>query len=156
MRTGRERDVDVVRRTVGLAASRASRRWCRAITAEPSTMLETAKKQMRMENVEEMKKKLQSMAEKEEMAYKDLLEASEKMGIANSLDEARAFASVLDDAGSRPHFPELNLPSSRQGFRVLSRARRRHLRFRSSVVPYPVSDPFVFLFGKMINMFYRD
>ncbi|XP_010520551.1 PREDICTED: calcium uniporter protein 6, mitochondrial-like [Tarenaya hassleriana] len=89
----------LVRRTVGLTASTASRRWCRGITAEPSPTPETAKKHMRMENVEEMKKKLQSVAEKEVMAYKDLLEASEKMGIANSLDEARAFARVLDDAG---------------------------------------------------------
>jgi hypothetical protein len=62
------------------------------------TMAE-AKKLMRLVNVDDMKKKLLGMAERDVVSYSTLLEASQGMGIARSLDEARVFARVLDDAG---------------------------------------------------------
>lgn len=58
-----------------------------------------AKKLMRLVNVEDMKKKLIGMAEREVVSYSTLLEASQGMGIARSSDEAHVFARVLDDAG---------------------------------------------------------
>jgi len=58
-----------------------------------------AKKLMRLVNVDDMKKKLLGMAERDVVSYSTLLEASQGMGIARSLDEARVFARVLDDAG---------------------------------------------------------
>jgi len=62
------------------------------------TVLE-AKKLMRLVNVEDMKKKLIGMGDKEMVTYTTLIEASQGLGIARSLDEAHAFARVLDDAG---------------------------------------------------------
>ncbi|KAJ0075437.1 hypothetical protein Patl1_35062 [Pistacia atlantica] len=57
-----------------------------------------AKRLMRLVNVEALKMKL-GMQGKEVIGYKELLEACESMGIARSLEEAMAFARVLDDAG---------------------------------------------------------
>lgn len=62
------------------------------------TMAE-AKKLMRLVNVDEMKKKLIGMADKEVVSYTTLVDASQGLGIARSLDEAHAFARVLEDAG---------------------------------------------------------
>lgn len=58
-----------------------------------------AKKLMRLVNVVDMKKKLIGMGDKEMVTYNTLIEASQGLGIARSLDEAHAFARVLDDAG---------------------------------------------------------
>lgn len=58
-----------------------------------------AKKLMRLVNVEDMKKKLIGMSDKEMVSYTTLIESSQGLGIAKSLDEAHAFARVLDDAG---------------------------------------------------------
>ncbi|CAH2038467.1 unnamed protein product [Thlaspi arvense] len=58
-----------------------------------------AKKLMRLVNVEDMKKKLVGMAERDVVPYSALLEASQGMGIVRSPDEAHVFARVLDDAG---------------------------------------------------------
>lgn len=58
-----------------------------------------AKKLMRLVNVEDMKKKLIGMADRDVVSYSSLLEASQGMGIARSPDEAQIFARVLDDAG---------------------------------------------------------
>ncbi|ESQ29679.1 hypothetical protein EUTSA_v10023609mg [Eutrema salsugineum] len=58
-----------------------------------------AKKLMRLVNVDEMKKKLVGMADKDIVSYNTLVEASQDLGIARSLEEAHAFARVLDDAG---------------------------------------------------------
>lgn len=75
---------------------------CRCLTTEPTkeeiTVTE-AKKLMRLVNVEEMKKKLIGMGDKDMVSYTTLVEASQGLGIARSLDEAHAFARVLDDAG---------------------------------------------------------
>ncbi|GAB4824270.1 hypothetical protein Ancab_007157 [Ancistrocladus abbreviatus] len=57
-----------------------------------------AKKLMRLVNVEALKTKL-GMEGKEVIGYSELLKACEGMGIARSLDEAAAFARVLDEAG---------------------------------------------------------
>ncbi|TYH56190.1 hypothetical protein ES332_D08G000900v1 [Gossypium tomentosum] len=57
-----------------------------------------AKKLMRLVNVESLKTKL-GMEGKEVIGYSELLKAFESMGIARSLDEAIAFARVLDEAG---------------------------------------------------------
>ncbi|KAJ9698939.1 hypothetical protein PVL29_007824 [Vitis rotundifolia] len=57
-----------------------------------------AKKLMRLVNVEALKMKL-GMEGKEVICYSELLEACESMGVARSLDEAAAFARVLDEAG---------------------------------------------------------
>ncbi|KAF8110088.1 hypothetical protein N665_0088s0099 [Sinapis alba] len=62
------------------------------------TMAE-AKKLMRLVNVEDMKKKLVGMSERDVVPYNALLEASQGMGLARSPDEAHVFARVLDDAG---------------------------------------------------------
>lgn len=82
---------------------------CRCLTVEPTA--ETAKKKedditvteakklMRLVNVDEMKKKLVGMADKEVVSYNTLVEASQSLGITRSLNEAHAFARVLDDAG---------------------------------------------------------
>ncbi|XP_057954997.1 calcium uniporter protein 6, mitochondrial-like [Malania oleifera] len=64
---------------------------------EPISFVE-AKKLMRLVNVEALKKKI-GMEGKEVIGYSDLLEACESMGVARSVDEATAFARVLDDAG---------------------------------------------------------
>ncbi|XP_010544122.1 PREDICTED: calcium uniporter protein 6, mitochondrial-like [Tarenaya hassleriana] len=61
--------------------------------------VEEAKKLMRLVNVEDLKKKLLGMADTEVVPYDALLEESQRIGIARSLDEAHAFARVLDDAG---------------------------------------------------------
>ncbi|XP_010458248.1 PREDICTED: calcium uniporter protein 6, mitochondrial [Camelina sativa] len=58
-----------------------------------------AKKLMRLVNVEDMKKKLIGMGDRDVVSYTSLLEASQGMGIARSPDEAHIFARVLDDAG---------------------------------------------------------
>jgi len=58
-----------------------------------------AKKLMRLVNVEDMKKKLVGVADRDVVSYSTLLEASQGMGIARSPDEAHVFARVLDDAG---------------------------------------------------------
>ncbi|KAA8550482.1 hypothetical protein F0562_002166 [Nyssa sinensis] len=57
-----------------------------------------AKKLMRLVNVEALKMKL-GMEGKEVIGYSELLKACESMGVAKSLDEAAAFARVLDEAG---------------------------------------------------------
>ncbi|XP_022731150.1 calcium uniporter protein 5, mitochondrial-like [Durio zibethinus] len=57
-----------------------------------------AKKLMRLVNVESLKTKL-GMEGKEVIGYSELLEACESMGVARSLEEAIAFARVLDEAG---------------------------------------------------------
>lgn len=57
-----------------------------------------AKKLMRLVNVEALKMKL-GMEGKEVICYSELLDACESMGVARSLDEAAAFARVLDEAG---------------------------------------------------------
>ncbi|CAA7022787.1 unnamed protein product [Microthlaspi erraticum] len=105
----------LIRRTAMSGAIRASsqRTWLsggglRSLTVKASpeeeeknkeiTMAE-AKKLMRLVNVDDMKKKLLGMAERDVVSYSTLLEASQGMGIARSLDEARVFARVLDDAG---------------------------------------------------------
>lgn len=53
---------------------------------------------MRLVNVEALKKKL-GMEGKEVIGYPELLEACSSMGVARTIDEAIAFARVLDDAG---------------------------------------------------------
>ncbi|KAF3600457.1 hypothetical protein HID58_042952 [Brassica napus] len=100
--------VGVLRRT---AVSKGSpiRSWLggyRCLTVEPTekekaeeiTVTE-AKKLMRLVNVDEMKKKLGCMGNDETVSYTKLIEASQGFGIARSLDEAHAFARILDDAG---------------------------------------------------------
>lgn len=57
-----------------------------------------AKKLMRLVNVEALKMKLGTEG-KEVIGYKELLQACETIGIAKSVDEAAAFARVLDEAG---------------------------------------------------------
>jgi hypothetical protein len=49
-------------------------------------------------NVESLKLKL-GMDGKEVIAYSELVEACESMGVARNSDEASAFAKVLDEAG---------------------------------------------------------
>ncbi|CAN8305742.1 unnamed protein product [Cochlearia groenlandica] len=66
---------------------------------EEEMTIEEAKKLMRLVNVEDMKKKLIGMSERDVVSYTDLLEASQEMGISRSLGEAHVFARVLDDAG---------------------------------------------------------
>lgn len=63
-----------------------------------SITLAEAKKLMRLVNVEALKKKL-GMEGKEVIGYPELLEACSSMGVARTIDEAIAFARVLDDAG---------------------------------------------------------
>ncbi|KAL1214256.1 Calcium uniporter protein 6 [Cardamine amara subsp. amara] len=105
----------LIRRTAMSSAIRATsqRTWlghgglrsCSTVKTSPEeeekkeiTVAE-AKKLMRLVNVDDMKKKLIGMAEREVVSYSTLLEASQGMGIARSPDEARVFARVLDDAG---------------------------------------------------------
>lgn len=57
-----------------------------------------AKKLMRLVNVDALKLKL-GMEGKEVIGYSELLKACQGMGVARSLDEAAAFARVLDEAG---------------------------------------------------------
>lgn len=57
-----------------------------------------AKKLMRLVNVEAMKMKF-STEGKEMISYPELLQACENIGVAKSVDEAKAFAKVLDEAG---------------------------------------------------------
>ncbi|CAK9137493.1 unnamed protein product, partial [Ilex paraguariensis] len=57
-----------------------------------------AKRLMRLVNVESLKMKL-GMEDKEVIGYSELLEACENMGLAKSVNEAAAFARVLDEAG---------------------------------------------------------
>ncbi|XP_045787279.1 calcium uniporter protein 6, mitochondrial-like [Trifolium pratense] len=57
-----------------------------------------AKKLMRLVNVESLKLKLGTDG-KEVIAYSELVEACESMGVARNSDEASAFAKVLDEAG---------------------------------------------------------
>ncbi|CAH8306280.1 unnamed protein product [Eruca vesicaria subsp. sativa] len=111
--------VGVLRRTAFSAVSKGSpvKPWLaggfRCLTVEPTgkekekekekdkeeiTVTE-AKKLMRLVNVDEMKKKLGCMGNEETVSYTKLIEASQGLGIARSLDEAQAFARVLDDAG---------------------------------------------------------
>ncbi|KAE8655740.1 Calcium uniporter protein 5 [Hibiscus syriacus] len=60
--------------------------------------IEKARKLMRLVNVESLKTKL-GMEGKEVIGYSELLKACQSMGVARSLDEAIAFARVLDEAG---------------------------------------------------------
>ncbi|XP_047322422.1 calcium uniporter protein 5, mitochondrial-like [Impatiens glandulifera] len=61
---------------------------------------EEAKKLMRLVNVDELKMKLGIEGkDKEVISYTSLLEACEKIGVANSKEEAASFARVLDNAG---------------------------------------------------------
>ena len=73
----------------------------RCHTVEPTEEITVteAKKLMRLVNVDEMKKKLGCMGNDETVSYTKLIEASQGFGIAISLDEAHAFARILDDAG---------------------------------------------------------
>ncbi|KAK9057501.1 hypothetical protein SSX86_022337 [Deinandra increscens subsp. villosa] len=57
-----------------------------------------AKKLMRLVNVEALKTKFGTEG-KEVIGYSELLEACESLGVAKSVDEAKAFATVLDEAG---------------------------------------------------------
>ncbi|KAB1225593.1 Calcium uniporter protein, mitochondrial [Morella rubra] len=57
-----------------------------------------AKKLLRLVNVVALKKRL-GMDGKEFIGYSELLEACESMGVAKSIEEAAAFARVLDEAG---------------------------------------------------------
>lgn len=57
-----------------------------------------AKKLMRLVNVEALKMKFGTEG-KEMIQYSELLQACESIGIAKTVDEAKAFASVLDEAG---------------------------------------------------------
>ncbi|KAM7259514.1 hypothetical protein ACFE04_015255 [Oxalis oulophora] len=65
--------------------------------SDPITLGE-AKKLMRLVNIESLKTKL-GMEGKEVIGYAELLKACESIGVARSMDEARAFARVLDEAG---------------------------------------------------------
>ncbi|EOA36961.1 hypothetical protein CARUB_v10009897mg [Capsella rubella] len=108
----------LLRRTAMSSAIRASsqRTWlvhggsrsCVTVNTPPSdeeekkkkeVTIAEAKKLMRLVNVEDMKKKLVGMADRDVVSYTSLLEASQGMGIARSPDEAHIFARVLDDAG---------------------------------------------------------
>lgn len=60
--------------------------------------LAEVKKLMRLVNVEALKTKLGEEG-KEVMGYPELLKICESMGVARSVDEAAAFAKVLDEAG---------------------------------------------------------
>uniref|UniRef100_A0A1J3DSE2 Calcium uniporter protein 6, mitochondrial n=1 Tax=Noccaea caerulescens TaxID=107243 RepID=A0A1J3DSE2_NOCCA len=100
----------LIRRTAMSCGIRASsqRTWLggglRRLTVKTSPEEEEitvaeAKKLMRLVNVDDMKKKLLGMADRDVVSYSTLLEASQGMGIARSPDEASVFARVLDDAG---------------------------------------------------------
>ncbi|KAL5102199.1 hypothetical protein RYX36_006526 [Vicia faba] len=65
---------------------------------EESISFSEAKKLMRLVNVESLKMKL-GMGGKEVIAFSELVEACESMGVARNYDEASAFAKVLDEAG---------------------------------------------------------
>ncbi|XP_021910002.1 calcium uniporter protein 5, mitochondrial-like isoform X2 [Carica papaya] len=66
---------------------------------EPDSItFDEAKKLMRLVNVEALKVKLGAEG-KEVIGYSELLRACESMGMARSLEEAIAFARVLDEAG---------------------------------------------------------
>ncbi|MBA0831009.1 hypothetical protein Goarm_015501 [Gossypium armourianum] len=67
-------------------------------TGVDSVTFAEAKKLMGLVNVESLKTKL-GMEGKEVIGYSELLTACKSMGIAKSLDEAIAFALVLDEAG---------------------------------------------------------
>ncbi|KAK9287014.1 hypothetical protein L1049_015422 [Liquidambar formosana] len=68
------------------------------MVGESDTILtEEANRLMRLVNVEALKSKL-NMEGKEMISYSKLLEACESMGVATSLDEAVAFARLLDEA----------------------------------------------------------
>ncbi|WOL15912.1 hypothetical protein Cni_G24693 [Canna indica] len=68
-----------------------------AVPVDSITFTE-AKRLMHLANVESLKLKLESDGE-EIIAYSQLLEACEGMGVARSREEAAAFARVLDEAG---------------------------------------------------------
>ncbi|TYG43235.1 hypothetical protein ES288_D11G000400v1 [Gossypium darwinii] len=70
----------------------------KAGTGVDSVTFAEAKKLMGLVNVESLKTKL-GMEGKEVIGYSELLTACKSMGIAKSLDEAIAFALVLDEAG---------------------------------------------------------
>ncbi|EOA35535.1 hypothetical protein CARUB_v10020742mg [Capsella rubella] len=99
--------VGLVRRTAMSTVSKASPvrtllggyRCLNGESKEEDMTVSEAKKLMRLVNVEDMKKKLIGMGDKEMVSYSALIEASQGLGIARSLDEAHAFARVLDDAG---------------------------------------------------------
>lgn len=57
-----------------------------------------AKKLMKLVNVEALKMKL-STEGKETICYLELLEACESMGVTKSIEEAKDFVKVLDEAG---------------------------------------------------------
>ncbi|KAG2317046.1 hypothetical protein Bca4012_067941 [Brassica carinata] len=107
--------VGILRRTAFSAVSKGSptRSWLggyRCLTVEPTekkgkekaeeeiTVTE-ARKLMRLVNVDEMKKKLGCNGNEETVSYTKLIEASQGLGIARSVEEAHAFARILDDAG---------------------------------------------------------
>ncbi|RDY07958.1 Calcium uniporter protein 5, mitochondrial, partial [Mucuna pruriens] len=66
--------------------------------SEGSISFGEAKKLMRLVNVESLKLKL-GMDGKEVIPYGELLEECENMGVARNIEEATAFAKVLDEAG---------------------------------------------------------
>ena len=57
-----------------------------------------ANKLMRLVNVEALRTKLEDEG-KEVIGYSELLKTCECMGVAKSVEEAAAFAKVLDEAG---------------------------------------------------------
>ncbi|CAL5189839.1 unnamed protein product [Lathyrus oleraceus] len=65
---------------------------------EETISFNEAKKLMRLVNVESLKMKL-GMGGKEVIAFSELVEACESMGVARNYEEASAFARVLDEAG---------------------------------------------------------
>lgn len=66
--------------------------------AAAAISLGEVKKLMRLVNVEALKMKLVEEG-KEVICYSELLKICESMGVARSVDEAAAFAKVLDEAG---------------------------------------------------------
>ncbi|KAK9069056.1 hypothetical protein SSX86_013172 [Deinandra increscens subsp. villosa] len=70
----------------------------RAVNDGDNISFAEAKKLMRLVNVEALKAKFGAEG-KEVIGYSELLQACESMGVAKSVDEAKAFANVLDEAG---------------------------------------------------------
>lgn len=70
----------------------------RGVDDGDSISFEEAKKLMRLVNVEALKMKFGTEG-KEVICYSELLQACENMGVAKSVDEAKTFAKVLDEAG---------------------------------------------------------
>lgn len=68
------------------------------VEKESAISLGEVKKLMKLVNVESLKKKLGEEG-KEVIGYEELLKTCESMGVARSVDEAVAYARVLDEAG---------------------------------------------------------